>query len=319
MNEAAHISPAVKLIAATLFLLAAAAVAAQASGAGYLLTPMARIVIFAIGALSLNLVLGFGGMVSFGHALYIGIGVYAVGILDFFGIANGWLHIAASMSVAALVASAVGALSLRVSGVYFIMITLAFSQMAYYFFTGLTVFGGDEGMSLSGRSQFIPGLSLKSPTIFYFFCLAILAIFSAILYCIVRSRFGMVIQGARINERRMLALGFPVMSYRLIAYVISGALCSVSGVMLANLNEFASSQYMHWIVSGDLIIMIIIGGIRSIAGPIIGAIVFIALQEILSAYTDRWQVFLGPLLVLLVIYGRDGIVGILAKLGKRRA
>jgi branched-chain amino acid transport system permease protein len=121
----------------------------------------------------------------------------------------------------------------------------------------------------------------------------------------------------------MLALGYPVTRYRLIAYVISGALCSISGVLLANLNEFASSQYMHWIVSGDLIIMIIMGGLRSIAGPIIGAIAFIALQEILSAYTDRWQVFLGPLLVLLVMYGRDGIVGMAAnaraKLGKRRA
>lgn len=312
------LTPATWLLIGTMGALALAAVISVAIGKAYLLTPLTRVVIFAIAAVSLNLVLGLGGMVSFGHALYLGIGVYAVGILDHFGVSNGWLHLGTAIGVSTLVAVVVGALSLRVSGVYFIMITLAFTQMAFYFFTGLTMFGGDEGMSLSGRSQFLHALPLKNSVTFYFLCLGVLALHVAIIYRLVHSRFGLVIQGARINERRMSALGYPVYTYRLVAYVISGALCSVSGVLLANLNEFASSQYMHWIISGDLIIMIVMGGIHSVAGPIIGASVFIALQEVLSSYTERWQVVLGPILVLLVIFARDGIVGLFARMGRRR-
>jgi branched-chain amino acid transport system permease protein len=226
MLAAGRISPAM-LTLLVLALLAGFALFAEMIGRAYLLTPLARIVIFAIAALSLNLILGFGGMVSFGHALYVGIGVYAVGISDFFGLYSGWLHIAAALAASALIALMVGSLSLRVSGVYFIMITLAFSQMAYYLFTGLTVFGGDEGMSLAGRSQFLAALPLKDPLTFYFFCLTILALYALICHRIVQSRFGLVIDGARINERRMLALGFPVFRYRLVAYVISGSMCSI--------------------------------------------------------------------------------------------
>lgn len=302
-------------IALTLLVFAGAALYCQLAGKTYLLAPLARIMIFAIGAVALNLILGYGGLVSFGHALYVGIGVYSVGILDHYGVVNGWLHVGAAIGVSAVIGLLVGMLSLRLSGVYFIMITLAFAQMAFYLFTGLTVYGGDDGMPLSVRSHFLDAIPLKNPYVFHFVCLSVLGITLILMQRIVNSRFGMVIQGARINERRMHALGYPVFQYRLVAYVISGVVCAIAGVLMVNLNQFASSQYLHWVISGDLTVMIIMGGLNSVVGPVLGATAFIVLQEVLSAYTDRWQVVLGPLLVLLVIFAREGLVGLFVKLG----
>jgi branched-chain amino acid transport system permease protein len=282
-----------------------------------LLSPLSRIVILAIAAASLNLILGFGGMVSFGHAIYLGIGAYAVGILDYWGVVSGWAHLGAAIASSAALALVIGALSLRVSGLSFIMITLAFSQMAFYIFTVLVIFGGDEGMSLSGRSQFIPEVPLKNPLNFYFFCLVVLAFTLLLIYRIVHSRFGRVIQAAYFNEKRTLALGYPVMRFRLVAYMISAVLCAVAGVLFANLNQYVSSETMRWTVSGDLIVMIIIGGLGSVAGPVIGAGAFIALQELLSAYTDNWQAVLGIVLIVLVIFAREGVVGFFDKFRRR--
>jgi branched-chain amino acid transport system permease protein len=208
----------------------------------------------------------------------------------------------------------IGALSLRTRGVYFIMITLAFAQMAYYVAIGLDRYGGDDGMILEARSRFAGLLNLNDKTTFYYVCLAILFATIFIVWRLVNSRFGMAIQGARSNERRMRAIGFPVYRYRLTCFVIAGTMCGLAGALLGNFSDFISPATMHWTRSGDLIIMVVLGGMGSIFGPLIGAVALLALEEVLSGITEYWQIILGPLLLLVVLFARRGIDGILVKL-----
>lgn len=287
---------------------------AQIAGKPFILTLFTRIVILAIAATSLNLIMGYGGMVSFGHAVYLGIGSYAVGICAFEGVESGFIQWPLAIAASALFALVIGALSLRTRGVYFIMITLAFAQMAYYVAIGLDRYGGDDGMILEARSRFAGLLNLNDKTTFYYLCLAILFATIFIVWRLVNSRFGMVIQGARSNERRMRAIGFPVYRYRLTCFVIAGTMCGLAGALLGNFSDFISPAAMHWTRSGDLIIMVVLGGMGSIFGPLIGAIALLALEEVLSGITEYWQIILGPLLLLIVLFARGGIDGILAKL-----
>lgn len=280
----------------------------------FILTLFTRIVILAIAATSLNLIMGYGGMVSFGHAVYLGIGSYAVGICAFEGIESGFVQWPLAILASALFALVIGALSLRTRGVYFIMITLAFAQMAYYVAIGLDRYGGDDGMILEARSRFAGLLNLNDKTTFYYVCLAVLFATIFIVWRLVNSRFGMVIQGARSNERRMRAIGFPVYRYRLTCFVIAGTMCGLAGALLGNFSDFISPAAMHWTRSGDLIIMVVLGGMGSIFGPLIGAIALLALEEVLSGITEYWQIILGPLLLLVVLFARGGIDGILAKM-----
>lgn len=303
------------LLVSVLAALLLAAFVLTATDHAYLLTTLSRMVIMAIAAMGLNLILGFGGMPSFGHALFVGIGVYAVFLFDFLGVDNGWLQLATALGTAALVGLLEGSLALRLSGLYFLMFTLAFSQMAFYLFTGLEIFGGDQGAPLAKRSIFLNAISLENPVTFLLVCVAALAVISLFTYRLLGSRFGMVIQGARINVRRMSALGFPVFRYRLVAFTMSAMVCSVAGMLLVNLNDYSNPRYFHWSMSGDLCLINIIGGLRSVAGPIVGAVAYITLQEILALYTEHWQTILGPVLAALVVFGHDGIVGML---GTRR-
>jgi branched-chain amino acid transport system permease protein len=302
------------------------------TGDTFMVTLFTRIIILAIAAVSLNLIMGFGGMVSFGHAAYLGIGGYAVGILAWEGINSGFIQWPLALVLSGLFALGVGALSLRTRGVYFIMITLAFAQVVYYVANGLDRYGGDDGLTIQSRSEFAGLLDLSNRTLFYYLCLVLLLGTVYLVWRIVNSRFGLVIQGARSNDRRMRAIGFPTFRYKLVCFVIAGLLGGLSGVLLANHTNFISPALMHWTRSGDLIVMAVLGGMGSVFGPVIGAAALLLLEEMLPhligfvghlitgkelpAAREYWQLILGPMLLLIVLYARGGIDGLLA--GVRR-
>jgi branched-chain amino acid transport system permease protein len=272
-----------------------------------------RIMILAIAAISLNLILGYGGLVSFGHAAYLGIGAYAVGILGFYGLTNGWLQWAVAIGASAVVALAVGAISIRTSGIYFIMITLAFTQMLYYLGISLEEYGGDDGMRLKAKSQF-PGLiDLGDPVAFYYLALALMLLSVLIDHRIVNSRFGMVLRATKSNEARSRAIGFSPYLYRLAAFVIAGAMCGLAGALYANHTNYITPGLMSWQQSGDIMFMVILGGMASTAGPVLGTFALLLVEDLLSGWTQHWQVILGPLLILSVIFFRRGLAGILYK------
>jgi branched-chain amino acid transport system permease protein len=285
----------------------------ELTGSRFLLTLFTRIIILAMAAVSLNLILGYGGMMSFGHAAYLGIGGYAVGILAFEGVSSGFVQWPVALLVSALFALLIGALSLRTRGVYFIMITLAFAQMTYYIVGGLARYGGDDGLTIQDRSKFFAPVNLSNKMQFYYVCLTLLFASIYVVWRIVNSRFGMVIQGARSNDTRMRAIGFPTYRYKLTCFVIAGTLCGLAGALLANHTDFVSPAMMYWTRSGDLIIMVVLGGMGSIFGPVFGAVALLILEEVLSGITEYWQIILGPLLLLVVLFGRGGIDGLLGK------
>jgi len=282
----------------------------------FILTLFTRIVILALAAVSLNLILGYGGMPSFGHAAYLGIGGYAVGILAQEGIGSGYAQFAVALAASAAYALVIGALSLRTRGVYFIMITLAFAQMAYYVASGLARYGGDDGLTIYTRSDFGSLISLSNRVQFYYLCLACLLATVFLIWRIVNSRFGLVVQGLRSNEQRMQAIGFPSKRYKLVAFVIAGTLCGLSGALLANNTDFVSPAVMYWTRSGDLMVMVILGGMGTLVGPVIGAVVYLLLEELLSQITEYWALIMGPLLLLIVLFGRGGIMGLLGRLNR---
>ncbi|MGJ4906230.1 branched-chain amino acid ABC transporter permease [Bradyrhizobium sp. HKCCYLS2058] len=286
------------------------------SGNIFILTLFTRIVILALAAVSLNLIMGYGGMMSFGHAAYLGIGGYAVGILAQEGIGSGWAQFAVAIAVSALYALVIGALSLRTRGVYFIMITLAFAQMAYYVASGLARYGGDDGLTVYKRSDFGGLINLGNRVQFYYLCLFCLLAVVVLIWRIVNSRFGLVLQGLRSNEQRMQAIGFPSKRYKLVCFVIAGMLCGLSGALLANNTDFVSPAVMYWTRSGDLMVMVILGGMGTLMGPVVGAVVFLVLEEVLSQITEYWALIMGPLLLLIVLFGRGGIMGMLGRLNR---
>jgi branched-chain amino acid transport system permease protein len=328
----ASLTPRNVVVAALLLLLAAVPIYAFVTGNAFLVTLFTRVIILGIAASSLNLILGYGGMVSFGHAVYLGIGGYAVGILAQEGVTSGFVQWPVALCVSALFALLVGALSLRTRGVYFIMITLAFAQLLYYFGVGLDRYGADDGLTIRRRSQFDHLINLSDRTQFYYLCFALLLATIYLIWRVVNSRFGMVIQGARSNDRRMRAIGFPTFRYRLTAFVIAGAICGVAGALLANHTGFISPATMHWTRSGDLIVMVVLGGMASSFGPLIGAVALLSLEEALPiliramafpvfgdaavGMAEYWQIVLGPLFLLVVLFARGGIDGLLA--GARR-
>ncbi len=285
---------------------------------------IARIMIFAIAAVSLDLILGHGGMVSFGHAAYMGIGAYAVGVLSYYGIDNGFLQIPLALAAAALIGLVFGALSLRTSGVYFIMITLAFAQMLYFLAISLEEFGGDDGMS-SMRSEFSGLIDMYDTVQFYYLIFTILVLVLFGLHRLVLSRFGMVIRASRSNEKRMHAVGFPTFRYKLAAFTIASTICGLAGVLFANLNEFVSPDVMHWTHSGEIMIMVIMGGMGTLIGPVLGATAFLLLEEYLPEWMEmavtnggeHWAIVMGPILIAIVLFGRGGIHALFASRGKR--
>jgi branched-chain amino acid transport system permease protein len=279
-----------------------------------------RIMILAIAAVSLNLILGYGGLVSFGHAAYLGIGAYAVGILSFYGVFNGWLHLLAAIGASALVALAIGAVSIRTSGIYFIMITLAFTQMLYYLGISVAEFGGDDGMRLKHRSE-LGLVDLGNPLQFYYLALALMLLAVFLVHRLVNSRFGMVLRAAKSNEARSRAIGFSPYPYRLAAFVIAGAMCGLAGALYGNHTSYITPSFMTWEQSGELMFMVILGGMATSAGPVLGAFALLLGEELLKAllglrsqgWIEHWQILMGPLLVLSVIFFRRGLAGIFHK------
>ncbi|MBL4600043.1 MAG: branched-chain amino acid ABC transporter permease [Rhizobiaceae bacterium] len=283
-----------------------------------------RLVILAIAAVSLNLVLGYGGLVSFGHAAYIGIGAYAVGIPVYHETYGGFeavagygagIHILLAVVISAIFALFTGAISLRTKGVYFIMITMAFGMMAYYFFLSIDEYGGDDGLVIDIRSE-IPPLNLDNPLQLFMIAYVSLVIAMIVVKTIVNSRFGMVLQGAKGNNERMVTMGYNTYFYKLTAYVISGAMCGYAGALLGNFTTFVSPDMMGWSRSGELMFMVILGGATTAIGPVMGAAGFILLEEFLSSYTIFWHLPFGLILIAVVLFARGGLVGLIKGKGK---
>ena len=297
------------LLGGLLVLLLVPVVAALADQPFYL-DLFRRIMIFAIAAVGLDLILGFGGMVSFGHAAYLGIGAYAVAIPAFYGIDNGLAQWTLALVLSGLIALAIGAVSLRTSGVSFIMITLAFAQMLYYLGISINAWGADDGMRLARRSQF-GVVNLANGYVINYVVLALLVALLGLGHRLVHARFGVVIRAAKSNEARMRAIGFSTFRYKLAAFAIAGAVGGLAGALLTNQTEYLTPSYMHWTRSGEIMVMVILGGMGTLFGPVLGAFVFLLLEDLLAAWTTHWQVVLGPLLVLIVLYARRGLWGLL--------
>lgn len=295
----------VLLLLAFLFLVP---VYAQSTGEPFYLTQYGRIMIYAIAASGLNLLIGYTGLVSFGHALFIGIGAYAVGILGFHEIFNGWVQLAVAIGAAALVAVLTGLVALRTQGMGFIMITLAFAQMFFFLGISLKQYGGDDGIRLT-QAVSLPPFDLGQPVQRYYLIFAVLV---AVLYGtwrLVHSRLGYVLRGIKQNERRMFALGYPVRRFQLLAWILSAVIAAVAGFLLANLTQYASPAYAAWTLSGELIVIVMLGGMGTVVGPLVGALVLLLFEEWLASVTTHWMAPLGIGIVLVVVLAKQGIYG----------
>jgi branched-chain amino acid transport system permease protein len=305
-------------------LLAALAVlplVANATGNEFYIGQFRRILIFAIAAISLDLILGYGGMVSLGHAAFFGVGAYVVAILNWhadrevplFGLMLGTHDVLVTWTAAILVSAAmaflIGLISLRTTGIFFIMITLAFAQMVYFFFVSLRAYGGDDGLRFPGDTVVLGIVDTENDVAFYYLVFAILCATLYLCRRVVNSRFGMVVQGCRENERRMRALGFPTYKYKLAAFTLAGAIAGLAGALFAAHESYISPSIMHWTRSGDLIVMVVLGGMGTLIGPVIGAIAFLFLEKTLPDYTEHWMIVFGPILLLVVLFARRGIFG----------
>lgn len=318
-----------KLTLTVMVLLAVLPPVLYLSGQTFYMDLAIRLVILAMVAVSLSLILGYGGLVSFGHAAFVGLGAYCVGIpahhaiyggLESLGLAtlSGWVHFPLAIVVCGLFAFITGLVCLKTKGVYFIMITMAFAQMVYYAIVSIKTYGGDDGLTINSRSEF-PGISLDNPLQLFALCYTALVLTMLLVRMIVRSRFGMVLQGAKGNNERMVTMGYNTYRYQLIAYVISGMLAGLAGALLGNFTTFISPEMMDWTRSGEFMFMVILGGLATTIGPVLGAVVFIVVEEILSKITIYWQLPFGVLLILVVLYSKGGLIGMMTSLRKSKS
>lgn len=278
----------------------------------YYLGLATRMLIFALAASSLNLVLGFGGMVSLGHAAFLGIGAYVAAICHQAGIQQGLLVLPLAMAVAGLFALLVGAISLRTRGVYFIMITLAFAQMVYYLFVSASAWGGDDGLPIYERLQ-LGSFSLVGDAALYYTALGALALAMFLFGRLAEARFGRAVQAIRENETRMEALGYPVFRYRLVCFALGGACAGLAGALLANQSGLASPSLLQWTQSGTLLVMVIIGGVGYLYGGVVGAIVLLGLEELLLSWFAHWHIVLGLLLLGIVLFAPKGVAALFGR------
>jgi branched-chain amino acid transport system permease protein len=271
-----------------------------------------QIAIYGMAALSVDLLLGYTGLITFGQAALFGVGAYAAGMLTVLGITNAFVGWPLAVLTSMLFALFIGSLSLRTRGFQFIMVTLAFAQMVYYFAQSLRNWGGDDGFTLPQRDD-LGFLSLASHTTFYYVVLGLLVVVLALSDRLVKSQFGMVIRGIRDNERRAAAVGFPPYPYKLVIFVIAGGIAGLAGALMANHAKFVSPSIASWQLSGELLAMVILGSANSLIGPVIGAAFFLAFRDLLSDFTEHWMLFFGPLLVARVLLMRDGIWGLVVR------
>jgi branched-chain amino acid transport system permease protein len=294
---------------------------AQTVGQPFLVNLFTRFLIYAIAAVSLDLILGYGALVSFGHAAFFGLGGYVIGIVAFHTADGsglfGWAGTGQALilwplavGTCALAGLVIGFLSLRTSGVQFIMITLAFGQMLYFLLIGLMVYGGDDGLAIKRRNT-LPGLDLRDASTYYYLCTALLIAWVVLCRRIVGSRFGMALRSLKQNRRRSVALGYAPLRYQLTAFTVSAAGTGLAGVLWANYALFVSPDMTAWQKSGELMAMVILGGMGSIFGPVLGACAFIGLEQLLTAWTEHWMLVMGPVLVLIVLFGKRGLYGLM--------
>jgi len=275
----------------------------------FVLDVIIRLMILAIAASSLNLILGYSGMVSLGHAVFIGIGAYAVGIPAYYDLNNGWLQLAVALGASGLFGLLTGLICLRTRGAYFIMITLAFAQMMYFIFVSIEEYGGDDGLVIYARSEMGLGVDLNDDNQLYFLVLICLLVVMMLVHRLTRSDFGQVIKSIKINEVRMQALGYSTFRYRLVCYVISAMICGLAGWLLGNFTGFISPEMMDWTRSGELIAMVLLGGAATVVGPLLGAGIFIGVETLLPEVTLYWHLYLGILLIIVAKFGRGGLLG----------
>lgn len=325
MNPSDLLTPKGVFVATLLVLLAVLPALTTVFEQEFYLDVATRMVILSIAAVSLNFILGYGGMVSFGHSVFIGIGAYAVGIPIYHDAYSGWLHFPLAVGLGALYALITGLISLRTKGVHFIMITMAFSQMIFFLFISMETYGGDDGLTIWSDSEFADGFDMDDQITFYYVCFISLAAVLFLTHRMIKSRFGRVIQGSMSNDRRMGALGYPTYRYRLVAYVLSGAICGYAGALMGNFQNFTSPDLMAWTRSGELIFMVVLGGSGTLLGPLYGVIAFLALEEILKDFMDfiydgagiYWHLPFGILLVLVVLFVKGGISGLIDRMDRR--
>lgn len=291
--------------------------AAQALDQEFYISLMSRVLIYALAATSLHLALGFGGMICFGHAAFVGLGAYTVAVMLGAGVNSAWLAWPAAAAVSALFALLIGAISLRTRGVYFIMITLAFAQMLYYLFVSLKTWGGDDGLRLAARNAFGFGVELKNDLSFYYVVLTCLTLTLLGVGRLIASRFGRVIQGVRENESRMEAIGYPVFGYKLACFVLAGALAGLAGALLVNQTGLASPNQLYWTQSGMLLVMVVLGGVGGMYGGALGAAALLLLEEALSGLTLHAQFGVGLALLTVVFLAPRGLAGLSLLLGRK--
>lgn len=287
-------------------------------GHAFYLDLLTRLVVIAIAVASLNLLVGCGGMISLGHAAYLGIGAYSVGIPAHYEIHNGFIHLGLALICSALFALITGAVCLRTRGLYFILITLAFSQMLYFTLVSIDQYGADDGLLINQRSDF-GALDFEHPMVFYYAALITLLAFLFALHRITRARFGRILFGAKHNEARMQSIGFDTYRYKLVCYVIAGMMCGIAGFYLGNFTYFISPEMMDWTRSAELLFMLVAGGAGALFAPVTGASAFLLLEEFLSNLTLHWHFIFGLLLIALVLFaGKGGLHGALARLNRER-
>ena len=309
--------PAGTLPAGIFLVLALLPIVALSTGGSYLVSLGSRVMIFAIAAVALDLLVGYGALISFGHAAFVGLGAYAVGILSAYGVTDALVSLPVALAVSAAYAFLTGVVCLRTKGVYFIMITLAFGQMAFFTASSLAPFGGDDGLTIAARNTVAGFALLRNERAFYY--VVLFCLLGTYLFCraLVASRFGRVVRGAKENPVRVATIGFDVYHFQLATYVIAGGLAGLAGFLLANATEFVSPAYMSWQRSGELIVMVLLGGLGSLDGAIIGAAAYLLTEEWLSGVTEHWKVIFGPVLVLIVLFARGGLLGLASALVRR--
>ena len=295
-----------------LLILFAIAVAAPPLLGTYYTRFATQIAIYGMAALSIDLLLGYTGLITFGQAALFGVGAYACGMLTVMGVTSAWINWPLSVLVAMAFALAIGSLSIRTRGFQFIMVTLAFAQMVYYLAQSLRSWGGDDGFTVPARND-LGFLALGNHLTFYYVVLTILIGVMYLCHRLVGSEFGRVIQGIRDNERRVAAIGLQPYPYKLVIFVIAGGVAGLAGALMANHARFVSPSSLSWQLSGEMLAMVILGSARSLIGPIIGAAFFLAFREVLATYTEHWMAVFGPLIVARVILMKDGIWGLLVK------
>ncbi len=279
-------------------------------GGGFVLTLLARAMILGMAAVSLSLLVGGAGLVSLGQAAMFGVGAYTVATLDLYGVAGALAVVSAAVAAGVVAALLTGAVSLRTSGAHFIMITLAFGQMAFFTASSLSALGGDDGYTLYARTRWFGTDALSRPLVFHFVCLGCLVAVWLLCSAVLDSRFGRVLRAARENPMRVQALGFAPYPYRLAAYGLSGGVCGLAGALMANASEFVSPATLSWGQSGELLFMVILGGSRRLYGGFVGALAIVLLEEYLSQWLVYWRLAFGPLLILAVLFMQDGLAGL---------